>query len=112
MNIEEIKARESKATPGPWNFITVCSDEEVWIERDVYNPHAKEHMTGEDADFIVHAREDVPALVEAFEANGDMLARLRDLHKKTLIWRGIVCDHCEDLWPCETAEIIGADDKE
>ncbi len=82
LNLEAIKARAEAATPGPWAvpvanvFRVVCPGAEhhnppmglcppypwrVIAEPSVYDPSAA------DAEFIAHARTDVPALVAEVE---------------------------------------------
>ena len=77
--IEAIAARAAAATLGPWE----CDDDGHWIQSTsvfdlVYEPtHDRERRIIIDAankptdtNFIVHAREDVPALIAALrEAN-------------------------------------------
>lgn len=67
MNQEQlnaIKERVAKATPGPWEY-----DEE---DRGIWNKGALNYLgtvtlSHIDAEFITHAREDVPALVAEVE---------------------------------------------
>jgi hypothetical protein len=73
MNIEEIKAREQAATPGPWVSIfdlkgfTVydMSGEKGVIIAKLRNSKCKYKQP--DADFISHARTDIPALLAEVE---------------------------------------------
>lgn len=63
-----IKARAEAATPGPWSYYAsptsggykIQGIEKAWF----YEATAS---TNENADFITHAREDVPALVAEVE---------------------------------------------
>lgn len=85
---EEIKAREAKATSGPW----VRKNHEVYPaekpagERDLYRIAVCEHpyrkldsRHGEpDADFIAHARTDIPKLFSLIEYLQKQLARCSD----------------------------------
>ena len=66
--LNEIEARANAATEGPW-FV---SDDAVWVDRGEGNADG---ITGPlapwcfgEADFIAHARTDVPALVAALRA--------------------------------------------
>jgi len=76
MDIEAIRARAEAATPGPWKFGSNCivtdnddvlytyvdrapDDDECWISCMDIKP--------EDADFIAHAREDIPDLLAEVE---------------------------------------------
>ena len=75
MDLEAIKARERAATPGPWlpsgygwNIVSAGEDgvsvstraPQTYLDGTDYDPRA-------DAQFIAHAREDVPALVAEVE---------------------------------------------
>lgn len=76
---EEIKARCDAATPGPWrhvktpefhskNCIENCSSDSVvdcWWDRN--GEEGGLAIDAEDAEFIVHARTDVPLLLKALE---------------------------------------------
>lgn len=56
MDVEEIKVRVEAATPSPWNlFGSVLYSEKKEI--------CKMSSTRTDAQFIAHAREDIPALI-------------------------------------------------
>lgn len=72
LNIEEIKAREQAATPGPWTF----NDAILHIYQDVEhgeriaNAEIGQRKTTQkisDAAFIAHSRTDIPALIEEVE---------------------------------------------
>jgi len=70
--LNAIKERVTKATPGPWEY-----DEE---DRGIWNKGALNYLgtvtlSHIDAEFITHARDDVPALVEEVE-------RLREVVKE------------------------------
>lgn len=71
--LAEIKARESKATPGPWT-----ASRFGWVD---HVPHASMNRTAfdrvEDADFIAHAREDIPYLLAELERSQRETAALR-----------------------------------
>ncbi len=76
--IAEIAARCEAATPGPWEWKT-CGDTNMYVEAECLKgvisleddypgyPEYGEHLIMEllqaDADFIAHAREDIPALL-------------------------------------------------
>ena len=73
--LNEIEARANAATEGPW-FV---SDDAVWVDRGEGNADG---ITGPlapwcfgEADFIAHARTDVPALVAALRAVLDLADR-------------------------------------
>jgi hypothetical protein len=64
--LQAIKERANKATPGPWE--EVAESGQWWItgpvlEYDFVMSTNTEDIKQEDVDFIAHAREDVPALI-------------------------------------------------
>jgi hypothetical protein len=84
MNLQEIKEREAKATPGPWEYLPGefnYDDEaenhpgsihqvETGDNRGWWIAAIEELFEGQtlaNADFIAHAREDIPALVAEVE---------------------------------------------
>lgn len=69
--LEPIKKRAAAASPGPWSHIGQALGDDAVIDADgnpvatastVY-PECVVPLDGADADFIAHAREDVPALI-------------------------------------------------
>lgn len=92
LDLAAIKARAEAATPGPWKvpianvFVVVAPNAphhnppeglcppypwRVVVEPSLNDPSA------EDAEFIAHAREDVPALVAEVERLREEVAELR-----------------------------------
>lgn len=75
--LEEIRLREQKATPGEWEFAGDCCDDEqedpfIYVQHpEVRNAVSvlfeADWGTTEDADFIAHARQDIPWLLERVE---------------------------------------------
>ena len=66
--VELIAARAAIATPGPWDYGGRVNKDGDWLYRkdDKYNPIADFEFTDVgDADFIAHAREDIPWLIDA-----------------------------------------------
>lgn len=69
---EEIKGRDKAATPGPW-FYNISETAIDSKEKSIVTPEIDGQefpvirMTYEDADFIAHARTDIPALVAEVE---------------------------------------------
>ena len=67
--LSAMKARYERATPGPWTFISESRDHIVGSDfimtggEDIYLTGA----TTADQDFIAHARDDIPRLVEEVE---------------------------------------------
>lgn len=69
--LDEIEARANAATEGPWNADGFADGDTISL--DVYAPGAahavaRDIRSHSDADFIAHARTDVPALVGALRA--------------------------------------------
>lgn len=86
--LDEIEARLSAATPGPWTR-TQWEEEQPDVPWDA------------DAEFIAHAREDVPALVAVVRA-------VEALHRPNED-RGVrdgYCRTCKREWPCPTAAAV------
>lgn len=85
--LAEIKARADRATPGPWHKVSDCPHpselcsgcSETWTGvREAYAPGDSEREY-ENADFIAHARSDIPALIAALEeAQADVQSLLGD----------------------------------
>ena len=115
--LDEIEARANAATEGPWEAGERCvftldgapvvSDDVVHYERGMAGEGV---CHGEDAEFIAHARADVPALVAALRA---VLA----IHTPVDRGRATACCTCEQWiestdpeacieWPCATVETI------
>ena len=114
--LDEIEARANAATEGPWATVAedgailslVLTDENdgLFYGDSGYDaPITTE--TGDDAEFIAHARTDVPALVAALRA-------VLDLHVATEghLCDGAVCLECttfgdvEVPLPCATVRAI------
>jgi hypothetical protein len=88
LDLDPIKAREAAATPGPWAIANVAP---AWASgRDEWNvvPGVIDQCTSAgcgpivepaDADFIAHARTDVPALLAEVERlRAELAARADD----------------------------------
>lgn len=82
--LKEIRQREQKATPGPW-----VSIEETWNEGAVggcpkmVTPWREDAFEGDDEaaanmDFIYHARQDIPFLLDRIEQLETQVEDLRD----------------------------------
>lgn len=120
--LDDIKARAEKATEGPWTYMGK-DHETTWIESPVedvliHDERGTGHMREDfswikqpDAEFIAHARTDIPKLVAALEA-------VEALHQP-FEWSfgfGPVksCKHCKDQgadeiqssYPCATVQAI------
>ncbi len=96
LDLEAIKARAEAATPGPWEAdgepflpqnwrpkLSVWAnvgDEFSHLVAAVATPDKYLGLT--DADFIAHARTDVPALVAALEERDAEVERLREENER------------------------------
>jgi len=117
--LEAIEAREAAATPGPW----VCWDEAImstakpqceaecvlWADANSGTDGGRIFYTrDEDAEFIAHARQDVPALlaeVKRLKAEAERLTRERDAAVGDLRASAPCkyCKHCDEKlrgFPC------------
>jgi hypothetical protein len=72
--LDEIKARVAAATEGPWEaYSASCCPDMGGVSSSKYRVHAAEvgnvghPALLEDAEFMAHARTDVPALIAALE---------------------------------------------
>ena len=83
--LTEVTERAEKATAGPWSACEMLSQGEpgtgFWNVQPIGEPD--DMLAEEDAEFIAHAREDIPRL----------LAALRTAHEE----RDAVCRTCEEL---------------
>lgn len=86
MNIEEIKAREKAATPGPWENGPYVGDEPEIIYGVGRQKVARIFDEQRDRDFIAGAREDIPALI----------AELERKSKEALSFHAIATEHYEE----------------
>lgn len=85
--LREIEERVSKATPGPWRAVCEATAEETACGRDVYSLTGPEWVEegdysffGEDdAQFIAHARDDVPWLLSLLREREEEVRALRHL---------------------------------
>lgn len=90
-DVGAIREREQKATPGPWES-TPNDSVVMWHESDE-DPEPVRINIGTlhkgDAEFIAHARSDIPALLDALEAAEERerktLALLREI-REDLVW--------------------------
>ena len=73
----EIKARCKAATPGAWKHRETADYSEIYAASD---PLALVGSSTDDAEFIAHAREDIPYLLEQLEEAQRETERLREAH--------------------------------
>ena len=80
-----IRARAEAATPGPWHddqdgmVYSTCQPGCAVVINDI-------DLAVEDAEFIAHAREDIPALVAEVERLQTELARMRPVVEAAQRW--------------------------
>ena len=106
MNTEQlakIRARADAATPGPWEVDArgemSCKPNSVGYEYGydilyLLEPHKSGMLAKfDDADFIAHAREDIPALLDAVAERDSKIkylnAECRKLQRDALYWRDV-----------------------
>ena len=103
--LNRIRKQADNATKGPWVCTLNGDESEVTYANApiTWDDHGGEVFTEGDAEFISHARTDVPALVAA-------LKKVLELHQETtislghgLLQRQCVCG---SAWPCLTVETI------
>lgn len=76
-----IKARAEAATPGPWSYrpeILGLPNTTVMAENGQVGYVAVGHFLSPDAEFIAHAREDIPALLAALEEAEREVAKITE----------------------------------
>lgn len=81
-NIEEIRERCEKATAGPWMQKELADCSEIYDANSwgkALRPLALVGSSTIDAEFIAHAREDIPALLDHIEALHSELTKRRKL---------------------------------
>ena len=117
--LDEIAARADAATEGPWRALGtgaaggdhwyICDDGEAIASisaQDCINEDQREP----DAEFIAHAREDVPKLVEALRAVEAVHVMSCELSVSNCD-KGescplACCGPCGETWPCPTITAI------
>ena len=105
--LDEIEARANAATEGPWMGIRYPDG---FLGRVIGGNGfgvAEDFPDDADAEFIAHARTDVPALVAALRGVLEVHKCLAPSWEKERDeglrdW----CGECEDYWPCPTVTAI------
>lgn len=108
IDLAAVKARAAAATEGPWRQEPNTAAGRVWVQMSRHYGHAdleplfsvRSRQSGKraefeqreaDAEFIAHARTDVPALVEVAEHLDDVLAfvvkTLDNVNGGTFVWQ-------------------------
>lgn len=67
IDLDAIKARCKAATPPPWTNLLYDSDDDLWEVAPVAYGQDYGVFGKADADFVAHARKDVPMLVAEIE---------------------------------------------
>ena len=118
--LDEIEARTNAATEGPWVTYTVTPHmgSEVLTaprEGEDYGDYVvPEYIDMDNAEFIAHARTDVPALLDALEKVLRLHPRVVVLHadpefgrmEDDAICGACIVNHEPADWPCPTVEAI------
>lgn len=83
-DLARIEARAAATTPGPWAVLDghVIAD---WEDIGVVEPVTEPFIDPRDAEFIAHAREDVPALIAALRVAWAERDRLRTVERDALV---------------------------
>ena len=107
--LNRIRKQADNATKGPWVCVLNGDESEVTYANApiTWDDHGGEVFTEGDAEFIAHARTDVPALVATLRAVLEIHKCLapsweQERDEGLRDW----CGECEDYWPCPTVETI------
>ena len=117
--LDQIAARCNAATDGPWESDRhVRGDGHVVIGGGLRRAHLPGDVPGhaENAEFIAHARADVPWLVEQVRKRDAALRAVLELHVSQFDRTvdhdgepGTYCDMCNvGPWPCPTVRAVQA----
>ena len=115
--LDKIEARADAATKGPWVCVLNGDESEVTYANApiTWDDHGGEVFTEGDAEFIAHARTDVPWLLEQVERRDKALEAVLDLHKEDGHGWGpgeSFCTECQQgygllvPYPCPTVAAI------
>ena len=112
--LNRIRRQVNAATEGPWRHISIFE-----VGGFVENPHGRELFDwaqddagticapDPDAEFVAHARTDVPALVEALRAVLNLHFKAQPIPAAFGTQEGgDYCVTCAEDWPCPTVETI------
>ena len=114
--LAQIEARVEAATEGPWDAVQGATPGMVWVElrhRATICDFPYEQGSQEDAEFIAHARQDIPALLaavrEALGLHRPVPHCPSDTHARsesTCPCGVQICGQCYHHWPCPTVRTI------
>jgi hypothetical protein len=65
--LEATRERADKATAGRWYYVPIVNSPEFYIGDDGHEGIAESVFVKEDAEFIAHARQDIPLLLAEVE---------------------------------------------
>ena len=124
LDLDVIEARAEAATPGPWRNEPDTGAGRVWVQRGYFRDEAdceplfslrgKEayEQRSADADFIAHARTDIPNLLAALDEleaeNKELkldLAAAEHYTTDDLTSPARLCVKCRRPWPCEFTSV-------
>lgn len=100
IDLDAIQARAEASTPGPWTARAAYPHLVIQEEDNVVSTNLAGRPSA-DAEFIAHAREDVPALL-------GVVAAIREIHRPTAA-RGLsvlTCADCGQRYPCPTVRVL------
>ena len=95
--LAEIEARLAAATPGPWMVLRAAEDDSAWEIGPIWSmPDGALHAHDADVDFMVHAVDDIPWLID--ELNRAM--RVTDAYRRayTELIETIGSCSCPPIW--------------
>ena len=116
--LNEIEARANAATEGPWELL---GDGEYVSGPGILVAPDDGGVTSADAEFIAHARTDVPWLLEQVDRRDKALEKVLRLHPRVVVLHAdpefgrmeddAICGACivnhePADWPCPTVEAI------
>jgi predicted alpha/beta hydrolase len=106
LDLDAIEARAEAAAPGPWRE----PKNGLGLGWTIFPKNSKGWSiatcdSGTDADFIAHARTDIPALVAELRAAREAKERVLDMHSSN---SGGWCWECAHPSPCRTVTALAA----
>ncbi|WP_032384685.1 hypothetical protein [Rhodococcoides fascians] len=104
-----IEDRANAATEGPWAINRALGESQFSVgsanEFDVLDVDS-DQSARPSAEFIAHAREDIPALLAALRERDNTIAKVRELHQPRVnstsaLYPKPLCS-CNSTYPCDT----------
>ena len=119
LDLAAIRQRVEKATEGPWNTGFDYEKNDPIVLAPGYIEHTIDYTLTEgglehgkaDAEFIAHAREDIPALLDEIDRLNAAIRAVEAVHQKRgASWPhngGVfVCGADGAIWPCPTIRAL------